>query len=361
MIATRPAAHPRETRPERGRGPAVAGIDLGGGSVRVVVARREDARLRVTGRGESPLAGAAMNGGLVSDRGAVADGVREAFAAAENGQRAERVAVALDSDDMRTFHWLTSFEREDSRSQVNAGEAARAIREAGEDARAHASAALEEDAALRGVPATQLEHHVAALALDGRALPSLEGHRGRLVQVWTDVTLAPLVVTGATTASLEAARRRGSAVSGAYALGRLLAASGITDAGVIRLGLDTTSLAVLREGRVVATRAFALGRDALVARSRAEQDAAVWADCVIASLRGIDGPPPGRWIFVGVPESLLALPKALGDAVTGIRGDNVEIVPLAVSLATRVYGDVALRPEDLVAAGAAALAAGLYE
>lgn len=340
----------------------MAGIDLSAGAVRVIVGRREDARLRITGKGESPLAGGAMNGGLVADRVAVADGLREAFAAAEYANRAERVAVALDSDDMRTFHWLTSFEREDSRSAVSAGEAARAIREAGEDARAHASAALEEDAALRGVPATQLEHHVAALALDGRALPSLEGHRGRLVEVWTDVTLAPLVVTGATTASLEAARRRGSAVSGAYALGRLLAASGVTDAGIVRLGADATSIAILREGRVAATRVFALGREALAARAaRAAGDASVWADCVIASLRGLDGPPAGRWIFVGVPESLLALPKALGDAVSGIRGDAVDIAPLTVALASRVYGDIALRPDDLVAAGAAALAAGLYE
>lgn len=340
----------------------MAGIDLSAGAVRVVVGRREDARLRVTGKGESPLAGGAMNGGLVSDRVAVADGLRDAFAVAEHVQRAERVAVALDSDDMRTFHWLTSFEREDSRSPVSAGEAARAVREAGDDARAHASGALEEDAALRGVPATQLEHHVAALALDGRALPSLEGHRGRLVEVWTDVTLAPLVITGATTASLEAARRRGTAVSGAYALGRLLAASDVTDAGVVRLGTDATSLAILREGRVVATRVFALGREALGARSgHAESDAKVWADCVVASLRGLDGPPAGRWIFVGIPETLLALPHALGDAVSGIRGDSVDITPLSVGMVTRLYGDVALRPDDLVAAGAAALAAGLYE
>ena len=362
MIATRPATHPPQTRPEKGRGPAVAGIDLSAGAVRTVVARREDARLRVTGKGESPLAGGAMNGGLVSDRVAVADGLREALALAEHAQRAERLAVALDSDDMRTFHWLTSFEREDSRSPLSAGEAARAIREAGEDARAHASAALEEDAALRGVPAAQLEHHVAALALDGRTLPSLEGHRGRLVGVWTDVTLAPLVVTGATTASLEAARRRGSAVSGAYALGRLLAASGVTDAGVVRLGTDATSIAILREGRVVATRVFALGRDVIAARTgHADRDASVWADCVVASLRGVDGPPAGRWIFAGVPEGLLALPRALGDAVSGIRGDTVEIAPLAVAMATRVYGDIALRPDDLVAVGAAALAAGLYD
>src|SRR5262249_57346894 len=128
VTATRPAAHPAQTRPEKGRGPAVAGIDLSAGAVRIVVGRREEARLRVTGRGESPLAGGAMSGGLVSDRVAVADGLREAFADAEHAQRADRAAVALDSDDMRTFHWLTTFEREDSRSAVSSGEAARALR-----------------------------------------------------------------------------------------------------------------------------------------------------------------------------------------------------------------------------------------
>src|SRR5207248_10461141 len=188
---------------------------------------------------------------------------------------------------------------------LGGGEGSRAIREAAADARARVNAALEEDAALRGVPAAQLEHHVAAVALDGRGLPSLEGHRGRRVEVWTDVTLAPLVVTGAATATLEATRRRGTVVSGAYALGRLLAASGVTDAGIVRLGADVTSLAILREGRVVATRVFALGRTALVPRaSRADDDAKVWADCVIASLRGLDGQPPGRWIFVGFPDTL---------------------------------------------------------
>lgn len=340
----------------------MAGVDLSAGVVRIIVARREDARLRVIGKGESPLDEAALAGGVVADRGAAANALRSAFATAEHAQRAERVAVALDSDDMRTFHHVTSFEREDSRAPLGGGEGSRAIREAADDARESARAAVEEDAALRGVPAAQLEQHVARVALDGHGLPSLEGHRGRLVEVWTDVTLAPLVVTGAVTATLDAARRRGTVVSGAYALGRLLAASDFSEGGVVRLGADTTSLAVLREGRVIATRAFALGVATLSKRGgRTDDDAKVWADCVIASLRGLDGPPPGRWIFVGVPETLLALPRALGLAAGGIRGDTVDIAPLQVSHVTRVYSDVPLKPDDLVAAGAGALAAGLYE
>ncbi|HEU5288516.1 MAG TPA: hypothetical protein VFV20_08945 [Candidatus Limnocylindria bacterium] len=349
-------------RPAATRGPAVAGVDLSAGTLHVVVARKEEGRLRVVGRGESPLPDSAISGGLVADRNAAADGLRTAFAVAEHAQRADRVIVALDSDDVRTFHALTSFEREDSRSPVNAGEESRAVREAAADAAQRALAVLEDDPALRGVPTAQLHDDVAALALDGRPLRSLVGHRGRLVEVWTDVTLAPLVLTGAATATLEAARRRGNVVSAAYALGRLLAGSGISDAGVIRLGSDATSLAILREGRVAATRVFALGRDSLAARAtRADEDARVWADCVVASLRGLDGPPPERWIFVGVPESLLALPRALGDVVGGIRGGAVDIAPLSVSLATRVFADVPLRSDDLVAAGAAALAAGVYE
>lgn len=361
MTATRSAAHSRDTRPAAPRGPAVAGVELSAGVVHVVIGRREDSRLRVTGKGESALAEGAVNGGLVSDRGAVADALRQAFAIAEHAQRAERVAVALDSDDIRTYHALTTFEREDSGSAVGASEESRAMREAAEVARARAAAATEEDAALRGVATAQLHDDVAALALDGRGLRSLVGHRGRLVEVWTDVTIAPLVVTGAVTATLEVTRRRGSVLSGAYVLGRLLAASGVSDAGVVRLGPDITSLAVLREGRVAGTRVFALGRSAFAARlGKASDDARVWADCVVASLRGLDGPPPGRWIFVGVPETLLALPQALGLVVGELRGDSVDIAPLSVALASRIYGD-GLRSDDLTAAGAAALAAGIYD
>lgn len=336
-------------------------MELSAGTVHVVIGRREDSRLRVTGKGESALADGAMSGGLVSDRGAVAEGLRQAFASAEHVQRAERVAVAIDSDDIRTYHALTTFEREDSRSAVAASEESRAMREAAGVARMQAAALTEEDAALRGVATAQLHEDVAALALDGRGLRSLVGHRGRLVEVWTDVTIAPLVITGAATATLEVAKRRGGVLSGAYVLGRLLAASGVSDAGVVRLGADMTSLAILREGRVAGTRVFALGRAALSARAgTAAHDARVWAECVSASLRGLDGAPPGRWIFVGVPETLLALPEALGAVVGELRGDSVDIAPLGVALATRIYGE-GLRSDDLTAAGAAALSAGIYE
>jgi hypothetical protein len=206
----------------------------------------------------------------------------------------------------------------------------------------------------------QLDDDVAAMAIDGRGLRSLVGHRGRVVEVWTDVTIAPLVVTGAVTATLEAARRRGSVASGAYALGRLIAESGVSEAGVVRLGNDVTAIAILREGRVVGTRVFALGRAALASRAeRPAEDARVWADCVVASLRGLDGPAPGRWLFVGVSEAQLALPSALAATIGEIRGDTADAAPLVVSAANRVAGD--LRPDDLVAAGAAALAAGIYD
>jgi hypothetical protein len=361
VTATRTAPHLREPRPAAPRGPAVAGVEISAGAIRVVVGRREESHLRVTGKAETSLPEGAVSGGLVSDRLAAAEALRSAFALAEHTARAERVAVAIDSDDTRTYHALTTFEREDSRSAVAAGEESRAMREAASVAAPRAAAATEEDAALRGVATAQLHDDVAALALDGRGLQSLVGHRGRLVEVWTDVTIAPLVVTGAVTATLETARRRGNVVSGAYALGRLLAASGVNDAGAIRLGPDVTSIALLRDGRVAGTRVFALGRTSLSARgARSADDARVWADCVVASLRGLDGPPPGRWIFVGVPEPLLALPRALGDVISGIRGDEVDIAPLTVALASRVYG-TDLRPDDLIAAGAAAIGAGIYE
>jgi hypothetical protein len=352
----------RDTRPPGPRGQAVAGIDLSAGVVHVVVAVKEGARLRIVGRAEAQLAESAVSGGLVADRDVTADALRSALGAAEHAQRAERSVVALDGDDIRTFHTVTAFEREDSRSPVNAGEESRAIREATTDATGRAQAAILDDAALRGMPTARLHDDVAALALDGRVLRSLVGHRGRLVEVWTDVTIAPLVITGAATATLEATRRRGGVVSAAYALGRLLAESGVTEAGVVRLGADGTSIAILRESRVVATRVFALGGAALAARpERSDDDARVWAECVVASLHGVDGPPPGRWIFVGVPEALRALPAALGRAVSDIRGDNVEITPLTVGIASRVFGDVALHADDLVAAGAVALATGVYE
>ena len=362
MTAARPATHSRDVQSPAPRGPAVAGVEVSSGIVHVVVGRKEGSRLRIIGRGDSALPEGAVSGGLVTDRVAAAEAVRGAFAVAEHAQRADRVVVAVDSDDMRTFHAVTAFEREDLRSAMGASEEARAMREAATNATTRAAAATEEDAGLRGVATAQLHDDVAALALDGRALRSLVGHRGRLVEVWTDVTLGSLVVTGAVTATLEAARRRGTVLSGAYVLGRLVAGSGVSDAGIVRFGADLTAVAVLREGRVAATRVFALGRSALAARADAtDADARVWADCVVASLRGLDGPPPGRWLFVGVPESLLALPTALGAVIGDVRGDAIDVAPLSVAVVSRIYGDVGLRTDDLVAAGAAALAAGVYE
>src|SRR5206468_1398584 len=90
------------------------------------------------GRPESASAG-----GLVSDRFVVADALRTAFASAEHLARAERVAIAIDSDDMRTHHAVTTFEREDLRAALGAGEESRAVREAATDAHARATAATE--------------------------------------------------------------------------------------------------------------------------------------------------------------------------------------------------------------------------
>ena len=58
--------------------------------------------------------------------------VREttAFGAAERGQRVERSLVAIDGDDVRTYHLSTSFERESSAAPVAANQISRATREA---------------------------------------------------------------------------------------------------------------------------------------------------------------------------------------------------------------------------------------
>ena len=351
----------RDTRIAGPKGPLVAGVELSAGIARVIVATRENSRLRITGRGEAGLAEGAVTGGLVVDRESVAAALVTAFSAAERGQRVERSVVAIDGDDVRTYHLSTSFERETSAAPVAANEISRATREAAMVTAKTAAANAEEDPALRGVPTARLHEDVAGLSLDGRQLASLVGQRGGLVEVWTDVSVAPLVLSGAATGALEAARHRGTVVPGAYALGRLLTESGVLDAGVLRLGADVTSLAILREGRVIATRAFGLGRIAIASRAeRLKADARVWADCVVASLHTLDGLPPARWLFVGVPESLLALPNALGEAVGGVRGGAVEVTPLSVGIASRAYGDVQLRPDDLVAVGAAGIASGVF-
>src|SRR5688500_10456789 len=225
-----------------------------------------------------------MTGGLVVDRESVAAALASAFGAAERGQRTERSIVAIDGDDVRTYHLSTSFERETSAAPVAANEISRATREAAMVTAKTAAANAEEDPALRGVPTVRLHEDVASLSLDGRQLASLVGQRGGLVEVWSDVSVAPLVLSGAAMGSLEAARRRGAVVPGAYALGRLLTESGVLDAGVLRLGADVTSLAILRDGRLVATAARGLGRIAIASRpDRLDADARGVAAARLAS------------------------------------------------------------------------------
>jgi hypothetical protein len=135
---------------------------------------------------------------------------------------------------------------------------------------------------------------------------------------------------------------------------------GLVEGGVLRLGADVTAVAVVRGSRVVATRAFGLGRDALLARAEhGDRDAAVWARCVAAPLPDLDGLLPSRWHFVGVPEELAPLPAALGDAVAAQRGGEADVSPLRPSLASRAFAQEPLHADDLVALGAAALAAEL--
>jgi hypothetical protein len=343
------------------RGPTIAGIELAAAVARVVVVRAEEGRLRVIGRGDAGLPPEAVSGGLVVDRTAVSAALASAFAAAERSGVAERAVVALDGDDVRTYHVRTTFERADSASAIASAEMLRAMREARESAATRARAAVEDDPALRGVATARLRDEVATLSLDGRPLASLVGYRGRIVDVQTDVSVAPLVLSGAALAVVADTRRRATTVSGIYALARLVAESGTTDAGVVRLGADVTSLAVIRDRRVVGTRAFGLGRGALAARGETLQaDARVWAECVAVPLAGYDGPLPERWLFVGVPDALLPLATSLGDLVGETRGAVPRIGPLSMGTVGRVFADVALGPEDLVAVGAAALGAGVY-
>ncbi|MDQ3097499.1 MAG: hypothetical protein M3Q61_04935 [Chloroflexota bacterium] len=354
------------------RGPAVAGVEIAAGSVRVVVGRREERRLRVLGAAASPLREGAVSGGLIVDRGAVGQGIAAAVALAEGRDRPARMLVALDGDDIRTYHVATSFERQSAEDPIQPGEVQRATREAREDAVRAAQSAAADDPALRGIATVQLEAETAGFLLDGRALDSLEGFHGRAVVVHTDIALAPLLHSGAVSGALDVAKRRAGVSSGAYVLGRLLAESGFTDGGILRLGADVTAYAIVREGRVVATRVFGLGRDALLDRIRRgpatpgpagtgdRSDAAVWARCVLATNTAIDGQYPARWYFVGVPDELVVLPRALGEALAAQRGGSVDIAPLRAAAAGRVAIDGQLHADHLVAAGAAALAAEVY-
>ena len=343
------------------RGPAVAGLDLAAERVRAVVGHREDAVLRITGIAQAPLRPGWMTGGLVVDRVAVGAAVASALSVAEGREKATKVVATIDGDDVRTYHVAITFERAALDTPMAHGEVTRAIQEARADAERAAREAVSNDPALRGIATVQLRDDVAGLALDGRPLASLLGFQGRFVEVRTDVSLAPLVLASAASGALDAAKRKGSVASGAYALGRLLASSGLAEGAVLRIGADVTAFAVIRGGRVVATRAFGLGRDAFLERTRkADRDARTWASCVTAPLPGFDGLLPGRWHFVGVPEDLVELPRALGTALAEERGGSeVEIAPLRPALATRVLSQEPLHADDLVAVGAAALAAGM--
>src|SRR2546428_534699 len=213
--------------------------------VRAVVARAEGGRVRVVGRGETALAADAIAGGLVVEPGTVTAAVAAALAAAERGVPAERTVIAIDGDDVRTYHVKTPFDREESGTPI--------------------------------------------------------------------------------------------------------------------VGADVTALAMVRERRVVGTRVFGLGRDAFAAREEMrDDDARVWAEIVSLPLSSENAPPPERWLFVGVPEALLALPNALAKIVGDTRGGAARIGPLTPSVTSRVFSDVPLNAEDLVAAGAAALATEVY-
>ncbi|HEV2010240.1 MAG TPA: hypothetical protein VGS17_04355 [Candidatus Limnocylindria bacterium] len=339
--------------------PGVAGVELASAAVRVIVGHREQGRFRVTGVGHAPVPSTAVSGGYVGDRRPVVAALVAAFAGAERSLRAEKVVVAIDGDDIRTYHESTTFEREDQRDAVSPGEAVKAIRLAREAAARSARDLSGDDPALRGIATAELRNDVGGFVLDGRRLGSPVGDRGQRLEVRTDIALAPLVQAGGATAILESAKRRGTATSGAYALGRLVAESGVAEAGIARLAADQTSVSVVRDGRVTGTRVFAVGREALFARQVA-LDADVWARCVVATVRSLGLEEPGRWYVAGVPEGLTALPKALAAAAGSDRGSSVEVLPLRTSLVPRIVADATLSADDLVAAGAAALGAEAY-
>jgi cell division ATPase FtsA len=334
-------------------------VELASTSVRIVVGHREQARFRVTGVGHAPIAANAVSGGYVTDRRAVVAALLTAFALAERAGRAERVVVAMDGDDIRTYHDSTTFERADQRDPVSAGEAVRAVRIAREAAARIARDLASEDPALRGIATAELREDVGGFVLDGRRLASPVGDRGRQLEVRTDIALAPLVQAGGATAALDGARRRASATSGAYALARLVAESGVSEAGIARLGADVTAVAVVRDGRVAGTRVFAVGRDVLMLR-RGAADPDVWARCVVGTVRSLGLELPGKWYAGGIPDDLAVLAGALGSAAGGERGGSVDVLPLRTSLVPRIVADASLSADDLVAAGAATLGAEAY-
>src|SRR5207249_9937434 len=112
---------------------------------RAVVARAEGGRLRVIGRGEAALAPDAVVGGLVVEPRVVTDAVASALSAAERGVPAERTVIAIDGDDVRTYHVKTPFGREESGTPIVRAEADRGVREARQEAARVAQTAVADD------------------------------------------------------------------------------------------------------------------------------------------------------------------------------------------------------------------------
>src|SRR5712692_6477425 len=123
---------------------------------------------------------------MARDRGReTAGGPRVAgieLAAAERGLPTDRTVIAIDGDDLRTYHVRTPFDREESATPIVRAEADRAVREAREEAGRVAQTAVGDDPALRGVATARMTDAVAALVLDGRDLDSIEGYRGRALE-----------------------------------------------------------------------------------------------------------------------------------------------------------------------------------
>src|SRR5438128_9387011 len=117
---------------------------------RAVVARAGGGRVRVSGRGETSVAADAVIGGLVVEPRVVTAAVASALSAAERGVPAERTVIAIDGDDVRTYHVKTPFDCEESETPLVRAEADRAVREAREEAARVAQPAVADDPALRG-------------------------------------------------------------------------------------------------------------------------------------------------------------------------------------------------------------------
>ena len=333
-------------------GPLVAGVELAAGTVRVACGHRDGGRLRITTVGSRTLPTGAVVGGLVVDRPVVQAAVAGLLAQAEADGRVTRVVLALDGDDVRTFRLTTRVERPTATSPVTVTEVARVEDRARADLAEQARTVALADLALRGIATVQAREDRSGYLLDGRPLASLVGFQGRLMDVRSDHTILPLVMSGAALAVLGG--RRATLACGTHALGRSLIGSVVGDTAAVRVGADLTSVAVLRSGDVASTRSFSLGRSELETR-QVKGDASVWAAAVLEACG--DGETPVRWLLVGVADELA---QALVEAASERRGSTVEVAPLRPELLTRVVAEPTLEMADLVAVGAAAFAAELY-